>query len=129
LLKSYLALISRHSCISMGICKGILFFILGNLMAWFQFNSQFVWKWWEDKPILSNLIFAFPMGICFWYAIKNIFSETNQLWASKLIGFGVSNVIFAILTYALLKESILTAKTMTCLVLATLIIMIQIFWK
>jgi len=113
----------------MNVTLGILFFLIGNILAWFQFNSQFVWKWWEDKPILSNLIFAVPMGICFWYAIKHIVAETNELWASKLIGFGVSNVVFALLTYLLLKESVFTAKTMTCLFLACLIILIQIFWK
>ena len=108
---------------------GIIFFLIGNVFAWFQFNSQFVWEWWEDKPIVSNLIFAIPMGMCFWYAVKNVVEATGQLWASKLVGFGVSNVVFGILAYALLRESIFTTKTMTCLLLACCIIAIQIFWK
>jgi len=54
---------------------------------------------------------------------------TDQLWSSKLIGFGVSNVVFGLLTYIFLKESMLTPKTMVCLFLACLIIAIQIFWK
>ena len=113
----------------MKIALGILFFVIGNILAWFQYNSQFVWKWWEDRPLLANVIFAIPMGICFWYAIKNIYLTTDQLWASKLIGFGISNVIFAIFTYFFMNESIFTPKTMTCLLLASLIIAIQIFWK
>jgi len=113
----------------MKIALGILFFTIGNILAWFQYNSQFVWKWWENRPLLTNAIFAIPMGICFWHAIKNIFSATDQLWAAKLIGFGVSNVIFAIFTYLFLNESIFTPKTITCLFLASLIITIQIFWK
>ena len=108
---------------------GIIFFLVGNVLAWFQFNSQFVWDWWKDKPITSNLIFAIPMGICFWYAVKNIVEATGQLWASKLVGFGVSNVVFGILTYILLRESVFTAKTLSCLILACVIIAIQIFWK
>ena len=108
---------------------GIALFAAGNILAWFQFNSQFVWDWWKDKPVLPNLIFAIPMGLCFWYAIKYIVEDTGLLWTSKLIGFGVSNVIFAILTYILLKESILTAKTITCLLLSIVIISIQLFWK
>jgi len=113
----------------MKILLGISLFAVGNVLAWFQFNSQFVWEWWKDKSILANAIFAIPMGICFWYAIKYIVEDTGQLWTSKLVGFGVSNVIFAILTYALLKESIFTAKTMICLLLSVAIISIQIFWK
>jgi hypothetical protein len=112
-----------------GVYVGILFFFFANIMAWFQYNSQFVWDWWKDKPLLANGIFAIPVGLCFWHATKNIVEATGELWAGKLLGFGVSNMIFAILTYAIMKESIFTAKTMTCLFLAVLIILVQIFWK
>jgi len=112
-----------------GLYIGIIFFLIGNIIAWFQFNAQFVWEWWEDKPLITNLIFATPMGMCFWYAAKNIVSVTNEVWSSKLIGFGVSNAIFGIMTYIFLKESMFTPKTLTCLFLGSLIILIQIFWK
>ena len=108
---------------------GVLLFLVGNIIAWFQFNAQFVWDWWKDKPIITNMMLAVPMGLCFWHAIKNIVLATNELWASKLIGFGVSNVVFAVLTYMLLKESMFTPKTLSCLLLAGMIIIIQIFWK
>tara|TARA_R110000824_G_scaffold287986_2_gene476008 strand:+ start:312 stop:653 length:342 start_codon:yes stop_codon:yes gene_type:complete len=108
---------------------GTLFFTVGNILAWFQFNSQFVWPWWQNRPVLSNVIFAIPMGICFWYAVKNVVLASGELWTSKLVGFGVSNFVFAIMTYIFLKESIFTTKTMMCLFLASLIIVIQIFWK
>ena len=108
---------------------GILYFIVGNILAWFQYNSQFVWSWWADKAVLSSMIFSIPLGLCFWHAVKNIVIDTEQLWASKLIGFGVSNVIFAVLTYLFLKESIFEPKTMTCLILSCVIIAIQVFWK
>tara|TARA_R110000751_G_scaffold266072_3_gene365127 strand:+ start:135 stop:470 length:336 start_codon:yes stop_codon:yes gene_type:complete len=108
---------------------GILFFIVGNLIAWFQFNSQFVWSWWADKPLLSNLIFAIPMGVCFWHAIRHIVQDTGEMWPSKLIGFGVSNVIYGLLTYYFLKEGIFEAKTLISMILSVMIILIQIFWK
>jgi len=111
------------------IYAGLLYFFLGNLIAWFQFNAQFVWPWWKDKPFVSNFLFAIPMGVCFWHAIKQIVLATDELWASKLIGFGVSNVVFGVMTYIFLKESMFTPKTLSCLVLAGLIIAIQIFWK
>jgi len=113
----------------MKIAIGILFFVVGNILAWFQFNSQFVWEWWRNKPFLSSLIFAIPMGVCFWYAVNNVVAATDELWASKLIGFGVSNVVFAIFTYLFMGESMFTPKTMSCMTLGALIIAIQIFWK
>lgn len=108
---------------------GLLFFLVGNIIAWFQFNAQFVWDWWKDRIFLSNALFAVPMGMCFWMATKNIVTATNELWASKLLGFGVSNFVFAIMTYMFMKESIFTAKTLACLALASVIIAIQIFWE
>ena len=113
----------------MNLAIGILLFIVGNVFAWFQFNSQFVWEWWEDKPLVSNFLFAVPMCFCFWHAIRYIVLHSGELWTSKLIGFGVSNFVFAFFTYFLMKESMFTAKTMSCLALASAIIFIQIFWK
>ena len=108
---------------------GIIFFVIGNIIAWFQYNSQFVWDWWKDKPLMANLIYSVPMGLCFWHAIKNIKEASGSVWVSKLVGFGVSNFIFAILTYYFLKESMFVPKTMLSLFLASVIIGIQIFWK
>tara|TARA_R100000664_G_scaffold34166_1_gene54560 strand:+ start:1816 stop:2160 length:345 start_codon:yes stop_codon:yes gene_type:complete len=107
---------------------GIVFFTLGNILAFFQFNAQFIWPWFKDKPLLTNAIFAIPMGMCFWYAVKHIVGETGLLWTSKLVGFGVSNVIFALLAYLFMKESMFTYKTMTCMLLAGAILMIQFSW-
>lgn len=108
---------------------GILYFMLGNIVAWFQFNSQFVWPWWKDRPLLAQIIFAIPMGLCFWHAAKHIVEDGGQLWTSKLVGFGVSNLVFSILTYAMMKESMFTLKTIICLVLGLIIMFIQIYFK
>tara|TARA_Y100000310_G_scaffold133860_1_gene132822 strand:+ start:965 stop:1309 length:345 start_codon:yes stop_codon:yes gene_type:complete len=108
---------------------GILFFILGNIIAWFQFNAQFLWPWWKSRPLVPQFLFAIPMGLCFWYAIKYIVEESGALWTSKLVGFGVGHVVFAIMTYVFMKEDMFTTKTMTCLFLSSIIIGIQIFWK
>jgi|TARA_R110000851_G_scaffold332415_2_gene508616 hypothetical protein len=109
--------------------KGIILFVIANVLAWFQFNSQFVWGWFEDRPIITCAVFAFPMSIVFWYAINSIMLETGQLWTTKLVGFGVGNIVFGILTWLMLGESLATAKAIICLSLASMIIGIQIFWK
>jgi len=109
--------------------KGIFFFALANVFAWFQFNSQFVWKWFEDKPAITCAIFSFPMSMCFWYAINSVMSVSGELWTTKLVGFGAGNIVFAILTWIILGESMFSPKTLTCLLLASFIIGVQIFWK
>lgn len=113
----------------MELLLGVIFFAIGNIFAWFQFNSQFVWEWWEDKPFVSVAIFAIPMSLCFWYAVKNIVDSTGLLWSSRLVGFGVSTFVFALLTFFIAKESIFTFKTLSSIFLASLIIFIQIYFK
>jgi len=109
--------------------KAIIFFVVGNILAWFQFNSQFVWEWFKDKPILTCAIFSFPMSLAFWYAINSVMIEAEYLWTSKLVGFGVSNIVFAVLTWIFMNEGIFNIKTSVTLFLASLIIGLQIFWK
>ena len=52
----------------------------------------------------------------------------GEMWPSRLIGFGVGVTIFTVMSYLLFKEP-LTLKTLICLGLGTLIILIQLFWK
>jgi len=109
--------------------KGILLFVVANILAWFQFNSQFVWPWFKENPIVTCAVFSFPMSLLFWYGINSIMAETEYLWTSKLVGFGIGNIVFGVLTWMFLKEGIMNAKTMASLILSSCIIYIQIFWK
>ena len=108
---------------------GILMFAFANVLAWFQLNSQFVFPGLKDKPVLINMVMAFPVGMCFWYAVKFVVDDTGQLWTSKMIGFGIGNIVFGLLTWLMLKESAFTLKTMTCLGLGLIIVLIQVYWK
>ena len=108
---------------------GFLLFIVGQTLAWFQLNSQFVWKWWENKPLLAVVCFGLPVGICFWYATKLIMASTAELWTARFFGFAASYISFPVLTWWLMNESPFTAKTIICSLLAFAIIIIQLFWR
>ena len=45
-------------------------FALGQTLGWFQLNSQFVWEWWKDKPLLAAILYSVPTGICFGTELK-----------------------------------------------------------
>jgi len=111
------------------IAVGLSLFIVGQTMVWFQSNSQLVWNWWKDKPLISAFIFSIPISLAFWYGTRHIFTATNQLWTARFLGFGASYLTFPFLTYWLLGESMLTSKTIICTFLAFIIIAIQIFWE
>ena len=109
--------------------KGMLFYFIANIFAWFSINLQFMSDWWKGKEVLSAALFSFPVMFLYIIATREVMKETNLLWTSKLLGFGVGNISFAILTYALMKEGMLNSKTLLCFSLSVLIIAIQVLWK
>jgi multidrug transporter EmrE-like cation transporter len=52
----------------------------------------------------------------------------GEMWPSRLIGFSIGAIVFSYLSWYLFNEP-LTLKTIICLFLATLILMVQIFIK
>lgn len=102
---------------------------LANVLAWFQTNGQFVWDSWKDNPWVSIIPLAIPTGLCYWHSTRLIMQETNELWSARFISLGISYLVFPILTYVMLKESMFTPKTLTCTFLAFIIVLIQIYWR
>ena len=104
-------------------------FALGQTLAWFQINSQFVWEWWKQHPIVAVIVYGLPTGLCFLYGVKFAYEEMGQVWGPRFLIFCASYITFPILTWYLLGESMFTAKTMTCVLLATMIALVQLFWR
>ena len=107
---------------------GALYGIVGQVMSFMQLQGSVKYGWFEKYPLLV-LLSAIPST---WFYIKSVESLVawgdGQLWPSRLIGFGIGIIIFVSLSMLLFKEPI-TLKTLTCLLLATTIICVQIFWK
>ena len=114
---------------SFKILAGVGMFAIGQALMWFQINSQFIWEWWKDKPLLAVALYAIPAGMCWWYGSKLIVGETESLWSAIFLGFSSSYLLFPVLTCYLAHESMFTAKTLVCTGLAVLIMAIQFFWR
>ena len=91
-------------------------------------NAQFLSDWWKDKPLISAFVLGVPTSILFWHAWRMVASTTDSVWAARFVGSSTGLILFPILTWSLLGESMFTAKTMICFALAVLIILIQIFY-
>jgi hypothetical protein len=111
------------------VALGAAFFFVAQTLVWFMNNSQFAWEWWKDKPIITCLIYCFPASLFFWYGSKYSYAGLGEVWGSRLLGFGVSYLTFPLLTFFIMKESMFTPKTMTCVFLSFCIVAIQILWK
>tara|TARA_B100001094_G_scaffold246378_1_gene243023 strand:- start:293 stop:631 length:339 start_codon:yes stop_codon:yes gene_type:complete len=107
---------------------GVTVFTLGQILGWYQLNLQKYSEWWKDKPFVTAVIVGIPTSIAFWYAWGMVSEATGSVWSARFIGSCTGFVVFPILTWFMLGESMFTTKTMLCLGLSILIILIQIFY-
>ena len=108
---------------------GILCFVFGQIVIWYQTNGQFISKWAKDHPLIMAAVLGFPISYGFIMGTKYIVEHFDgQLWPGRLIGFGVGAILFAILTFIHMGEGI-TSKTAVCLTLAVTLVMVQVFWR
>ena len=106
----------------------IVLFSTVQLITWFQLNGQFVWPWFKNNLFLLCL-FGVPISWLYIEATRfGFIAFDGILWPGRLLGFAMGMLTFAICANVYLGEG-LTTKTITSLVLATILTLIQIFWK
>ena len=67
----------------------------------------------------------FPISIMFWYATKFGYEGFTTLWQVRLLGFAVSMLVFPIMTWLYLGETI-TIKIGVSILLAIIIVVLQL---
>lgn len=108
---------------------GASLFLIGQTIAWYQTNGQFINSWIKDHPLLISLLVGMPCGAAYIYGTTYLMeSSGGLLWPVRIIGFATGMITFGILTSFHLGEGI-TLKTGVMLSLAALIILIQTLWK
>ena len=106
---------------------GISFFILMHILVWFSTNLQLVEKFSAINTLVVAIFLAIPTTISAYYGTRLIYSSLqDSLWAVRFIGFGVSYLVFPILTWIFLGESMFTFKTLLCIFLSLVIVLIQV---
>ena len=107
--------------------KGTLLFLLGQILVWYQINSQFLNHWFKEHPLIMSL-FGIPISFVYIYATDYLVQAFDgNLWPQRLIGFAMGIIAFTFLTYFHLGE-VLTLKTGITLILALAIVLIQVFY-
>jgi len=106
----------------------MLCLLLGQICIWFQSNGQFKWDFMKNNTFLVSLIggtitsLLFIKGTALAYVVFS-----GKVWPSRLIGFGIGIIAFAFLSFFILGET-LEPKTVFCLILSLLIVVIQVFF-
>ncbi len=112
---------------SLGI--GLFLFLIGQVLAWYQTNGQFISTWIKDHPMLTAVIGGLPVGYSYILGTTYIVSAFGgELWPSRLLGFAMGVIAFTFLAYVHMGETV-TTKTFVTLLLALAIVLIQVFWK
>ena len=106
----------------------ISLFLIVQVITWFQLNGQFVYPWFKNNMFILCL-FGIPIS---WFYIEatryGFIAFDGLLWPGRLLGFATGIFSFAVCTNIFMGEG-LTTKTLVSLILATALVVIQIFWK
>jgi hypothetical protein len=112
----------------MQLLKGFIFGLIAQILTFFQLQGQIKYEWFKNHPITMAFM-GVPISLLFIHSVRNfVDAYDGQIWPSRLIGFGIGVIVFTVMSHYLFKEPI-SLKTLTCLGLGVLIILIQIFWK
>ena len=98
---------------------------ISHVIFWFQVNGQFMWEFFKKYPYIIMLL-GVPSSYLAMTASKIVFDDFGEkIWPMRIIGFSTGTIIFALLAFAFMSEG-LTLKTILCLILSFVIIIIQI---
>ena len=107
---------------------GILCFLIGHILVWYQLNGQFLWKSFRENEWLVAAA-GFVISFFFIWGTKyTVDAMDGLLWPARFIGFGVGMILYAIMVNYFFNEGI-TAKTFVSLILSLILICIQVLWK
>ena len=112
----------------MDLIIGILYGIVAQILTFLQLQGNIKWGFLQKYPILT-LLSAIPLSYMFLKSVEHIVKSFNgEIWPSRLIGFSIGIIVFALMSYLIFKEPV-TLKTVICLILGMVILAIQILWR
>lgn len=107
---------------------GILFGVLGQIGSFMQLQGAIKYNWYERYMWVILLTSPFTT----WLYVKSVSFIVSgfggQIWPSRLIGFAIGMFVFTFMSIILFKESF-NLKTIICLCLGFIILLIQLFMK
>ena len=107
---------------------GILYFIIGHILVFYQLNGQFLYKSFRENE-WAVAAMGFIISFFFIWGTKHtVEAMEGLLWPARFIGFGVGMLQYAVFVNYHFSEGI-TIKTWVSLVLCVSLIGIQVLWK
>jgi multidrug transporter EmrE-like cation transporter len=112
----------------MNLLKGFIYGLIAQIVTFLQLQGQLRYSILKNNTWFVVLL-GLPISYLFMISVKHfVAAYDGQIWPSRLIGFGIGVVVFSLMSHWLFKEPF-TLKTLICLGLGSLIVLIQILWK
>jgi hypothetical protein len=103
-------------------------YLFSQAFTFYQLQGHLWSKWIKNNPFLITLM-GVPVGYMVILASREMVSLYNgETWPNRIIGFSIGVIVFSIMAWLILKEP-MTTKTLICLSLSFVILLIQLFWK
>jgi hypothetical protein len=107
---------------------GVILMIIGQFLAFVQMQGHYKFPWLKNN-LWFGLLLGIPISAIFMYGIHLLIKQYDgALWPSRIIGFSIGTMVYALMAHYWFNEQI-TTKTTICLFLSLLIILVQVFWK
>jgi hypothetical protein len=112
----------------MNFLYGVLLLIFGQVLTFFQIQGHLKYDFFKNNQWFSVLL-GIPISIIFMVGINMLIRHYGgALWPSRIIGFSIGTIVYAVMSHYLFSEQI-TIKTLICLSLSVIIVLVQVFWK
>lgn len=103
-------------------------YLLSQAFTFYQLQGHLWSKWIKDHPLLMTLM-GVPVGYFVILASREMVSlYGGETWPNRIIGFSIGVIVFSVMAWFILKEP-MTTKTLICLFLSFIILLIQLFWR
>ena len=107
----------------------LIYLLVGYTMVWFQLFGSIKYEWLKNNNWWFMYVTSLPIAYFMTTGTHLAFSEfKNSAWSVRFATYVINIFVFTILSYVVNNEDI-TPKTMVCLVLTFIIILIQLYWK
>lgn len=104
----------------------LLLYLFASILTFLQQNLQFINPYYKDKHHFIILIFSLPIAYSYFYSWTHFVNNSGgSVWSARFIFFGLSYLVYPILTYTTLGETPFTLKTALCTLLSVMIMVIQ----
>lgn len=107
---------------------GVVLIALAQIGAWVQQFAQMKWPWFKDHLWVLVLGLGIPVSYLFIWGAQYLYMDMSSVWSVRLTQFSIGMFAVLGLTYFVMGET-LSLKNFICVVLATIIVLIQSFWK